>query len=843
MSKDIRSFFTVQSSKKSNEPEKSKTNKNKETSNSTSKKKRAVIESDSDDDVEIFVEKKKPKPSPEKKKPKIEPKKVNAADVFGTETVKRTSRKSNSNTSEFHNDPDFDKVLQALDESEWTEGDNNSAAKQSASLSKSPPKKDSDSKSVISSSASSSKSPPTKNSNTKPESSSGTSSSKSPLKSNSDSLSPSPPKLRRVEHDATPVTRPNKISDVKASSSSGDHCRGNSSQKVEIKKIDEPSVKYQESTPAEVKQSAPPSYMWVDKYKPTAIKQIIGQQGDKSNVKKLLNWLSSWHSNHGPGVNKKHVRPSPWAKDDSGAYFKAALLSGPPGVGKTTSAHLVCKELGMDVVEFNASDTRSQKLMSKEVSELLSSKSLLPFFQSGGESKTSDRHVLVMDEVDGMAGNEDRGGVAELINLIKNSKCPVICMCNDRNHPKIRSLAGHCFDLRFHKPSVNQIRGAMMSVCFKEKVNINPQALDEVIATTNCDIRQILHNLSMWSSTEKRLNTEQVKTDANAAKKILKLGPWDAVRKMFSAEDHKTMSLIDKSDLFFHDYNIMPLFVQENYLIVSPHAAKKRTDLLHHIARAATSISYGDLIEKTIRSRNDAWSLLPVQSIFSTVVPGDWMEGHFTGQIQFPSWLGKNSRGNKISRLIQELQLHMRLSISGGKQAVNLDYIEPILNSIIQPLINDGAVGVPRTLQAMQDYFVTRDDLDSLLELCQWPGKSDVMARVDSKVKAALTRAYNKSGGFMTPYALDAPVKKSRGASAAYDESEMGLEGEEERVSENDSDNEEVADAMIVAKKKTEKKDSQGNAGSSRGSRGGSRGAKQASERGARGKGRGRGKK
>jgi len=63
-----------------------------------------------------------------------------------------------------------------------------------------------------------------------------------------------------------------------------------------------------------------------------------------------------------------------------------------------------------------------------------------------------------MDEVDGMAGNEDRGGIQELINLIKNSKCPVICMCNDRQHPKVRSLANYCFDLRFYKPRVEQIR-------------------------------------------------------------------------------------------------------------------------------------------------------------------------------------------------------------------------------------------------------------------------------------------------------------------------------------------------------------------------------------------------
>lgn len=103
-----------------------------------------------------------------------------------------------------------------------------------------------------------------------------------------------------------------------------------------------------------------------------------------------------------------------------------------------------------------------------------------------------------MDEVDGMAGNEDRGGMQvlflfffkhaqcyplksypvffiffnsfafahlscvqclqELIGLIKNSKIPIICMCNDRNHPKIRSLSNYCFDLRFQRPRLEQIK-------------------------------------------------------------------------------------------------------------------------------------------------------------------------------------------------------------------------------------------------------------------------------------------------------------------------------------------------------------------------------------------------
>ena len=63
-----------------------------------------------------------------------------------------------------------------------------------------------------------------------------------------------------------------------------------------------------------------------------------------------------------------------------------------------------------------------------------------------------------MDEVDGMAGNEDRGGVAAIIQLIRASRVPVICMCNDRHHPKIRSLSQYCFDLRINKPRLEQIR-------------------------------------------------------------------------------------------------------------------------------------------------------------------------------------------------------------------------------------------------------------------------------------------------------------------------------------------------------------------------------------------------
>jgi replication factor C subunit 1 len=70
------------------------------------------------------------------------------------------------------------------------------------------------------------------------------------------------------------------------------------------------------------------------------MKQIIGQQGDKSNARKLLMWLRDWHKNRALG-KKPSGGFSRWNDDGSG--HKAALLSGPPGIGKTTTATLVAE--------------------------------------------------------------------------------------------------------------------------------------------------------------------------------------------------------------------------------------------------------------------------------------------------------------------------------------------------------------------------------------------------------------------------------------------------------------------------------------------------------------------
>lgn len=100
--------------------------------------------------------------------------------------------------------------------------------------------------------------------------------------------------------------------------------------------------------------------LWVDKHKPQAMNKIIGQGTEKSNANKLFNWLKNWQKWHVSGEAKAKKA---WNDQDTGSTFKAALLSGPPGIGKTTTAQVVCKEAGYTYVELNASDSRSKKLL------------------------------------------------------------------------------------------------------------------------------------------------------------------------------------------------------------------------------------------------------------------------------------------------------------------------------------------------------------------------------------------------------------------------------------------------------------------------------------------------
>ena len=124
---------------------------------------------------------------------------------------------------------------------------------------------------------------------------------------------------------------------------------------------------------------------------------------------------------------------------------RAVLLSGPPGIGKTSAARIVCAQLGFEIVEQNASDTRNKASIESTIKDLSSNK-CIDYFSVAGLKKAQNnttteaevfgglatqKSVIIMDEVDGV-GAGDRGGIAALIKIIKETRSPIICICNDR---------------------------------------------------------------------------------------------------------------------------------------------------------------------------------------------------------------------------------------------------------------------------------------------------------------------------------------------------------------------------------------------------------------------------
>lgn len=260
------------------------------------------------------------------------------------------------------------------------------------------------------------------------------------------------------------------------------------------------------------------------------------------------------------------------------------------------------------------------------------------------------------------------------------------------------------------------------------------------------------------------------------------------------------MSFQDKFDLFFNDYSMTSLFVQENYLKSRPNC--DRPELLKRIAQTADSLSFGDLVERKIRS-SQAWAMLPTQSTFSCFLPGEYMGGTYNAQVSFPSWLGKFSRSNKRKRLAQELHDHTRISTSGSRLSVRLDYAQFLVSAIVRPLKEKGADGVPEALEVIKEYRLLREDIDSLLELTTWPKMKNPWESIEGKVKAALTRAYNKE---IQPfsYSVQSGVKKK--AAKISDEIE-DPDNEDVQESEDEEDESIEKNLMIKVKKPTQAKD------------------------------------
>ncbi|KAI7908090.1 replication factor RFC1 C terminal domain-containing protein [Cokeromyces recurvatus] len=557
--------------------------------------------------------------------------------------------------------------------------------------------------------------------------------------------------------------------------------------------------------------------LWTEKYKPKELKEIIG---NKELVRRISEWLGNWQKNYSEGFK---------GNGDEMNQFRAILISGPPGIGKTTTANVVAAVNGYEALEFNASDARSKKVLEENITEMIDNRTMTEFLKSNREKKTETKFtngkkvVLIMDEVDGMTAG-DRGGSAELAMLIRKTKIPVICICNDPRSTKVAPLLRVCFEAKFKRTPAAQIRSRILSIAFKEGLKIQPNAVDELVSLTQNDIRQIINILSTYRLKESDMTYDQAKAVGKNNQKYSILNLFDIPIELLSSSNWRSKSLNEKYDIYFHEYSLSHLMMFENYLKCVPEKAASRTgnatetDCNHMdlIAKAANAMADGDLVDTMIHGTVQHYSLMPVHSIFSCVRPANYMEGSLRTRMNFPGWLGQNSKAGKYARALSDVQTRMRLRASGDKYEIRQNYIPTLNERIFGDLEKENFEGA---MEIMDTYYLDRENLDTLNELVFTESGKLPLVQIPTKVKTAFTREYNSKnhpilfqvGGVPIKKIVSGPKEDAEGTIIEEDEPI----GDDSPVEEESVNEEDAMDSKYIKEASSKKRKTTGTGSSS----------------------------
>jgi len=366
---------------------------------------------------------------------------------------------------------------------------------------------------------------------------------------------------------------------------------------------------------------------------------------------------------------------------------KALLISGPPGIGKTTFAHCLANKYGYTVSELNASDCRNAAAIAALSAAITT-----------GTTIGQQKQLFILDEIDGLSAS-DRGGLAALCKLIPTSASPIICICND--YQKIKTIAKYCCDIKWPVPSAAFIANQLLTIAKKEKIPLTSIEANKRAIAANGDLRAAILTMNITNTTVKDT--------------IISLDPFSATNLLFRRQG----TIVTNSDLVFVDYDLVPLLVQQNYLTGEGD--------IHRAARAASMLSNSDILHRRVYSTG-LWTAMPEEAALVAGAVRSTRGGN--GFLQFPLWLGKNSNINKRKRLLKELPIH---SI---KRQLRIDALDPLRQIILGPLSNGDIV---TAVDKAKELKLTRDDVwDTLADITLY----DVI--IPTKTKTAFTKALNK---------------------------------------------------------------------------------------------------
>ena len=279
--------------------------------------------------------------------------------------------------------------------------------------------------------------------------------------------------------------------------------------------------------------------MWSEKYRPKNFLDLIGNEESR---KLFVEWLTNW---------KKGTKP--------------ILLVGPPGIGKTTLANLAAKQFGYDLISINASDVRNKQSIQETLSPVLGNQTVL------------GTPMIFIDEVDGVHGRADYGGIQAITNILKESTVPIVLAANSDSSDKMKSIKKVVKTMELKPLSPKLLRLYLNRILQLEGVKISSDSLTKLVTESRGDIRSMINSVQAIVTgfnpmTEKSFESLDIEEGINAfykAKSIeearsilysLRIDPREKINAFYSSiitskvssdDMQKFLRVISEADMLY----------------------------------------------------------------------------------------------------------------------------------------------------------------------------------------------------------------------------------------------------------------------------------------------------
>jgi replication factor C large subunit len=334
---------------------------------------------------------------------------------------------------------------------------------------------------------------------------------------------------------------------------------------------------------------------WVEKYRPKTTKEMGGSEMIIAKLQKFLDNFDTLFKNYkalrkamkgAPQSEKRKFELKLKSIKKKLSNNKAKLLIGPPGVGKTTIVYALAKERGLSVIELNASDARTEDALKQKLAETVKSTNLLSF-----TSQTKKGKIILIDEVDGIHGQSDRGGVSTLVSIINSSKYPVIMTCNfrdDKRFKQLYELASPLIEVEKAKPT--DMAKILVRIANKEGITIDQKQIKTIVERSNGDFRSSINDLQSLSQGTKSITEDAINninmsrdTEANIQKLMINLFQSTTI-----LEAKKAVDEVQHKDI---NFRVIHKWINENIL----NFISNKKDLMYafdHLAHADQILGY-----------------------------------------------------------------------------------------------------------------------------------------------------------------------------------------------------------------------------------------------------------